>query len=126
MAAPPSTTPPPTAPFPGMTHPGEPRNEVQSMMIRTEQKTRDVLNVPDNYRVLFMWGGAVGTVDDIYPTALCRPTLCRVTLPARAHPVDNLRHPRGWVVRACCDPAASSLDRTHCWIRPQASLRPCR
>jgi phosphoserine aminotransferase len=44
----------------GASHPGEPRSAVQAMMVRTEKKLRNLLNVPDTHRVLFMWGGAVG------------------------------------------------------------------
>ena len=40
-------------------HPGEGRVPVQTMMLETEAKLRQVLEIPDNYRVLFMHGGAV-------------------------------------------------------------------
>lgn len=44
----------------GPSHPGEARVPVQQMMLDTEHKLRIVLDIPDNYRVLFMQGGAVG------------------------------------------------------------------
>jgi len=39
-------------------HPGDARTPVQAMMLETEQKLRRVLEIPKNYRVLFMHGGA--------------------------------------------------------------------
>lgn len=44
----------------GASHPGEARGPVQAMMLDAESKLRGVLAIPDNYRVLFMHGGAVG------------------------------------------------------------------
>lgn len=44
------------------THPGVPApgHKLQEMMLETEQKLRRALSVPEDYRVLYMHGGAVG------------------------------------------------------------------
>uniref|UniRef100_A0A0G4I5I3 phosphoserine transaminase n=1 Tax=Chromera velia CCMP2878 TaxID=1169474 RepID=A0A0G4I5I3_9ALVE len=51
-------------------HPGEPRQPVQKMMLETEHKLRETLKIPQNYRVLYMWGGAVGQFSAV-PLNLC-------------------------------------------------------
>jgi len=51
-------------------HPGEGRTVCQKMMLETEAKVRDCLQVPENFRVLFQWGGAVGQFSAV-PLNLC-------------------------------------------------------
>ena len=49
----------------GSSHPGIPKVPVQHMLHETTLKLKKTLDVPDNYRIIFMSGGAVGQFSSI-------------------------------------------------------------
>jgi phosphoserine aminotransferase len=44
----------------GASHPGIAKHAGQQMILDTSDKLRNLLNIPSNFKILFMWGGAVG------------------------------------------------------------------
>ncbi|KRX08121.1 Pyridoxal phosphate-dependent transferase [Pseudocohnilembus persalinus] len=51
-------------------HPKEAKNPAQTVILETEKMLREILEIPDNYRVLFMYGGGVGQFSAV-PMNLC-------------------------------------------------------